>query len=81
MMAASVSAGPGAAVLAVTARDSLFGDMFAGDMGHANYAVTPDGRFAMLEGRAAGGPVSIVVLGWLPELRAALGAAQPAAPR
>ena len=60
----------------VNARVPLFRDVFDGNMPHANYAVMPDGQhFAMFGGGAGQASEAVVVVNWLPELRATLAAA------
>ncbi|GJG89175.1 hypothetical protein tb265_43560 [Gemmatimonadetes bacterium T265] len=69
----SVTPTPGAApVFAVTARTPLFHDGFDGNMPHANYAVMPDGQHFVLLGGSGDRRGAVVVVNWLPELRAAL---------
>jgi hypothetical protein len=76
MMAASVSTTSTAGSFLVTARDSLFGDVASGGMGHADYAVTPDGHFLVFGAATTAHPETVVALEWLRELRAALAAAR-----
>lgn len=59
--------------LAIAARQVLFRDAFEGDMPHANYDVTKDGkRFVTVAPGSAAEPETVVILDWLPELRAKL---------
>jgi eukaryotic-like serine/threonine-protein kinase len=61
--------------LAVAARHVLFADAFDGDMPHANYDVTKDGKqFVTVAPGSAAAPETVVILDWLPELRAILSA-------
>jgi Tol biopolymer transport system component len=63
--------------LAVTERATLFTEAFDGDMPmpHRNYDVAPNGQgFVMIAAAADVAPETIVVLGWLGELRARLAA-------
>ena len=70
LLAATVA--PGAA-FAVTAREPLFADAFDGEMPHSNYDITPDGRrLVMIAAEASSGIETVVVVNWLPELRARL---------
>jgi hypothetical protein len=57
--------------LAITSRTRILERAFVGGMPHRNYDVAPDGTgFLMI---APGGrPDAVVVLDWLPELRARL---------
>jgi hypothetical protein len=60
--------------LAITSRRRLFADTFDGGMPHRNYDVARDGSgFVMLSG---GRPDAVVVLDWLPTLRARLARAK-----
>ena len=61
--------------LVITSRARLFGGAFPGRMEHRNYDVAPDGTgFLMIApGRR---PDAVVVLDWLPELRARLASAR-----
>jgi serine/threonine-protein kinase len=80
MLAATISDTAG---FTVTTRESLFRDSFVGDMPHTNYAVyageggRADGdRFIMFGTAAETRPDAVVVVNWLPELRAALAGAR-----
>ena len=75
MHAATLATRP---ALAVTGRATLFTEAFDGDMPmpHRNYDVAPDGReFVMIAAVPDARPETVVVLGWLGELRARLAAA------
>ena len=85
-VAASLTGGGGGSALGtgarfvVARRTPLFPDTFDGNMPHANYAVMPDGQhFAMFGGSGGGASESVVVVNWLPQLRAALAAGAGAA--
>ncbi|HEX4684306.1 MAG TPA: protein kinase [Gemmatimonadaceae bacterium] len=69
LVAASVSTASG---FVVTRRDSLFRDIYYGQMAHVNYSVMPDARHFVMFGGGSVGPETIVVVNWLPEMRAAL---------
>ena len=63
--------------LAIAARERLFEGAFDGEMAHRNYDVSPDGKhFLMIAADSAANPEAVVVLNWLPELRARLSAAR-----
>jgi serine/threonine-protein kinase len=75
MHAAALATRP---ALAVTGRETLFTEAFDGDMPmpHRNYDVSPDGReFVMIAAAPDARPETVVVLGWLGELRARLAGA------
>ena len=72
MYAATIAARP---ELVVTRRVALFTDAFDGDMPmpHRNFDVSPDARhYVMIEAAADAVPQTVVVLGWLKELRTAV---------
>jgi len=72
MYAATIATQP---ELVVTRRVALFTDAFDGDMPmpHRNFDVSPDARhYVMIEAAAHAAPQTVVVLGWLEQLRAAL---------
>jgi serine/threonine-protein kinase len=61
--------------LVITSRTRLFQGTFSGGMPHRNYDVAPDGTgFLMIAPGAR--PDAVVVLDWLPELRARLASAR-----
>jgi serine/threonine-protein kinase len=75
MHSATLAAPP---ALAVAGRATLFTEAFDGDMPmpHRNYDVSPDGReFVMIAAAPDARPETVVVLGWLGELRARLAGA------
>jgi serine/threonine-protein kinase len=62
--------------LTVSERRVLFRDAFEGDMPHADYDVTRDGKhFVTVAPGSAAAPETVVILNWLPQLRAKLSAA------
>lgn len=72
MHSASIATSPS---LSVGARETLFTESFDGDtpMPHRNYDVAPNGReFVMIAATPDVVPETVVVLGWLGELRARL---------
>lgn len=64
-MAARVLTGP---ALSVQSRAELFRGNFASFYYHAQYDVTPDGRFIMTQGPASSAAL-VVVLNWFDQLR------------
>lgn len=62
--------------LTVRARSTLFADGFDGNMPHANYDVSPDGRQFVFIAPSAARAETVVILGWLDELRATLASAR-----
>ncbi|MEP6999220.1 MAG: protein kinase [bacterium] len=60
------AAGPS---VGISARSALFRRTFEGEMPHANFVPTADGRFIMIGASAGATPDVVVVLGWLTELR------------
>jgi hypothetical protein len=73
MLSATVTAAP---ALTVTAPAPLFSEAFDGDipMPHRNYDIAPDGRgFVMMAATPDAASETVVVLGWLGELRERLG--------
>ena len=73
LVAASVTTVPG---FAVTARDTLFQDVYATDPFHTNYDIAPDGKHFVMLQPIDNSQQAIVVLNFAKEVRAKMAAAK-----